>query len=39
VLRERGVTIVGEPVSEDYGKFGWVLDPEGNKVELWEQGA
>jgi hypothetical protein len=19
-----------------YGKFGWVIDPEGNKVELWE---
>jgi predicted enzyme related to lactoylglutathione lyase len=20
----------------DYGRFGWVLDPEGNKIELWE---
>ena len=20
----------------DYGKFGWILDPEGNKIELWE---
>jgi hypothetical protein len=20
----------------DYGKFGWVMDPEGNKVELWQ---
>jgi predicted enzyme related to lactoylglutathione lyase len=20
----------------EYGKFAWVLDPEGNKVELWE---
>jgi hypothetical protein len=19
-----------------YGKFGWILDPEGNKIELWE---
>lgn len=22
--------------SYDYGKFGWILDPEGNKIELWE---
>lgn len=36
-LRADGVTLVGEPVSEDYGKFAWVLDPEGNKIELWEQ--
>jgi predicted enzyme related to lactoylglutathione lyase len=20
----------------EYGKFGWILDPEGNKIELWE---
>jgi predicted enzyme related to lactoylglutathione lyase len=20
----------------DFGKFGWVIDPEGNKIELWE---
>ena len=20
----------------EYGKFGWVVDPEGNKVELWQ---
>lgn len=36
VLKEEGVTIVGEMESYDYGKFGWILDPEGNKVELWE---
>lgn len=35
-LKEEGVTIVGEPMAEDYGKFGWILDPEGNKIELWE---
>lgn len=35
-LKEEGVTIVGEMESYDYGKFGWILDPEGNKVELWE---
>ena len=36
VLKEEGVTIVGEMESYDYGKFGWILDPEGNKIELWE---
>lgn len=36
VLKEEGVTIVGEMESYDYGNFGWILDPEGNKIELWE---
>ena len=36
VLKEEGVTIVGEMEEYDYGKFGWILDPEGNKIELWE---
>ncbi|MEO2059013.1 MAG: VOC family protein [Mesonia sp.] len=35
-LKEEGVTIVGEPEEYSYGKFGWILDPEGNKIELWE---
>jgi len=35
-LKEEGVTIVGEPMDEEYGKFGWIMDPEGNKIELWE---
>lgn len=37
-LKEEGVTIVGEIESYDYGKFGWIVDPEGNKIELWEPG-
>lgn len=36
VLEEEGVTIVGEPMDEEYGKFNWILDPEDNKIELWE---
>ena len=36
VLKEEGVQIVGEVQEYPYGKFGWILDPEGNKVELWE---
>ena len=35
-LRKVGITIVGEPVQEEYGKFAWIMDPEGNKIELWE---
>jgi predicted enzyme related to lactoylglutathione lyase len=36
VLKEEGVTIVGEVEEYSYGKFGWIVDPEGNKIELWE---
>jgi len=36
VLKQEGVEIVGEMEEYDYGKFGWILDPEGNKIELWE---
>jgi predicted enzyme related to lactoylglutathione lyase len=35
-LKEEGVTIAGEMEVYEYGKFGWILDPEGNKIELWE---
>lgn len=35
-LREKGVTIVDEIEEYDYGKFVHILDPEGNKIELWE---
>jgi predicted enzyme related to lactoylglutathione lyase len=36
VLKEEGVQIVGEIEEYPYGKFGWIMDPEGNKIELWE---
>jgi catechol 2,3-dioxygenase-like lactoylglutathione lyase family enzyme len=35
-LRERGCNVLAGPERSEYGNFGWVLDPEGNKVELWE---
>ena len=35
-LKEGGVQIVGDIQEEVYGKFGWIIDPDGNKVELWE---
>lgn len=35
-LKENGVTIVDEIEEFEYGKFVHILDPEGNKIELWE---
>lgn len=35
-LKEEGVTVVGKMEEYSYGKFGWILDNEGNKIELWE---
>ena len=36
ILKAEGVTIVGDIQEFEYGKFGWILDNEGNKIELWE---
>ncbi len=36
LLRNEGVTVVGEMEESEFGKFGWILDPEGRKIELWE---
>jgi catechol 2,3-dioxygenase-like lactoylglutathione lyase family enzyme len=36
VLRSEGVRVEEEVTESEYGKFGWVLDPEGNRVELWQ---
>jgi predicted enzyme related to lactoylglutathione lyase len=35
-LRADGVEVVGGPESHENGKFAWIMDPDGNKVELWE---
>lgn len=35
-LKKEGVTVVGEIEEYEYGKFGWIMDPEGRKIELWE---
>jgi predicted enzyme related to lactoylglutathione lyase len=35
-LRAAGVEVVGGPESAENGKFAWIMDPDGNKVELWE---
>lgn len=36
-LRQEDVELAGDPIEEEYGKFAWVIDPDGNKIELWEQ--
>ena len=35
-LRAEGVDVVAGPESHENGKFAWIMDPDGNKVELWE---
>lgn len=35
-LQAAGVDVVKGPEAHENGKFAWVMDPEGNKVELWE---
>jgi predicted enzyme related to lactoylglutathione lyase len=35
-VRDGGAKIVGKIVEYEFGRFGWFVDPEGNKVELWE---
>ena len=38
-VREGGAELVGAIEEQDYGRFGWFMDPEGNKVELWQPKA
>jgi predicted enzyme related to lactoylglutathione lyase len=38
-LREEGCNVLEKTDDSEYGKFGWVMDPEGNKVELWQPPA
>ena len=35
-LKKSGVTILKDTESSEYGKFASIMDPEGNKIELWE---
>lgn len=36
-LRANGVTVLDETEEASFGRFGWAIDPEGNRFELWEQ--
>ncbi|MDH5269407.1 MAG: VOC family protein [Candidatus Krumholzibacteria bacterium] len=35
-LRRAGVHVIDKVEEHSYGKFGWIIDPEGRKIELWE---
>ena len=35
-LMSLGANVVDMIEEDEYGRFGWVTDPEGNKIELWE---
>lgn len=38
-LKEEGCNVMDKVDESEFGKFGWVIDPAGNKVELWEPPA
>ncbi len=38
-LRAEGVKVEDKVDESEYGKFGWAIDPEGNKIELWQPPA
>ena len=35
-LNAKGIEILGRQ-DEDYGRFAWIMDPDGVKIELWQQ--
>jgi predicted enzyme related to lactoylglutathione lyase len=35
-LKAEGCNVLDKIDDSEYGKFGWVIDPEGNKIELWQ---
>lgn len=39
VLESEGIKQVGEMEDSEFGKFAWIMDPEDNKIELWEPPA
>lgn len=38
-LRQEGCEVDAKTSDSEYGKFGWVMDPEGNRIELWQPPA
>lgn len=38
-LRAEGVEVDDKVEEYDYGRFGWIMDPEGRRIELWEPNA
>jgi len=35
-LKKEGIEIIGGIEDAEFGKFAWIMDPEGTKIELWE---
>lgn len=35
-LKSQGITVLEERQEFEFGKFGWAIDPAGNRIELWE---
>ncbi|PYJ09965.1 MAG: glyoxalase [Verrucomicrobia bacterium] len=35
-LRQEGVEVNEQTQKSEFGYFGWIMDPEGNRIELWE---
>lgn len=38
-LRAEGVTVEDEVQDNEFGRFGWIMDPEGRRLELWQPPA
>jgi len=38
-LRSEGVEVDDRVEEYEYGRFAWIMDPEGNRIELWEPGT
>jgi hypothetical protein len=38
-LRAEGCNVLDKIADSEYGKFGWIINPEGNKVEFWQPPA
>lgn len=36
LLKEEGIESIGKLEETEYGKFAWIMDPDGRKIELWE---
>jgi predicted enzyme related to lactoylglutathione lyase len=35
-LKKEGVQVIDKTEESEFGKFGWIIDPDGTKIELWE---
>ncbi len=38
-LRTQGVEVLPQTEDSEFGRFGWCVDPEGNRIELWQPAA